>query len=108
MIFCACDADKNDEISEEEIKDEDCVAIQQSIFHDNYLTKAGFYLDVLTLDDAKKALTGIINDPIGVYNKFFNGDNGKIITGVIWNSKWNRDSKGITKKLIFSLWSLSS
>ena len=83
MIFCACDADENDEISEEEVKDEDCVAIQQSIFHDNYLTKAGFYLDVLTLDDAKKALTGIINDPIGVYNKFFNGDNGKIITGVI-------------------------
>ena len=79
MIFCACDADENDEISKEEIKAEDCVAIQQSIFHDNYLTV--FNLDVLTLDDANTALTDIIDKPNEGYNKFFTKDNGKIIPG---------------------------
>ena len=89
MIFCACDEDGNDKISEEEIKDKDCVAIQKSIFHDNYLTKAGFDSDVLTLNDANTAFTNIIDEPNEGYNKFFNGDNGKIITGGIWNFKWN-------------------
>ena len=89
MIFCACDEDGNDEISEAEIKDENCVAIQQSIFHDNYITGAGFdFLRKVTTDDshftleeANTALTNIITNE--VYNKFFTGDNGKIITGEV-------------------------
>ena len=96
MIFCACDTDQNNEISKEEIEDENCVAIQQSIFHDNYITEAGF--DFLrkfetddshfTLEEANKALMNIIDDSNEVYNKFFTGDNGKIITGEVWNDKY--------------------
>ena len=93
MIFCACDADANEEISEAEIKDENCVAIQQSIFHDNYITGAGFDFlrrvetddSQFTLEEANTALTNII-DTDEVYNKFFTGDNGKIITKEILES----------------------
>ena len=82
-IFCGCDKDKNEQISKEEVEDEDCVALQKNAFHDNYITEGGF--DFLTdADDsyfthaeADAALTLLINDQ--EYTKFFTGENSKFI-----------------------------
>ena len=86
LIFCACDKDGNDEISQDEIEAEDCVAIQKTIFHDNYINKGGFDFlrqfitdaddSYITLAEADAALTDII-DSTQEYYKFFTGETSK-------------------------------
>ena len=95
LIFCACDKDGNDQISKAEIEDEDCVAIQKSVFHDNYITEEGFDFirkyqtdaddSYFTLAEAKQLLgDGIDSQDKSLtpeYHKLFTGEPGKIITG---------------------------
>ena len=42
LIFCACDTDGDNRISQEEKDKEQCVAIQKSVFHGNYIDQGGF------------------------------------------------------------------
>ena len=113
MIFCACDKDGNDQISKPEIEDEDCIAIQKSVFHDNYINEDGFDFvrkyqtdaddSYFTLAEAKQLLGDMI-DSVGQdksltpeYNKIFTGETGKIIAKVIIEKfrggrfLWNRN-----------------
>ena len=90
FILCACDKDGNDEISQNEIEAEGCVAIQKTAFHDNYINKGGFDFlrqfitdaddSYITLAEADAALTDII-DSTQEYYKFFTGGTSKFMRG---------------------------
>ena len=93
LIFCACDKDgnRNDQISKTEIEDEDCVAIQKSVFHDNYITEEGFDFirkyqtdaddSYFTLAEAKQFLGDLIDSQdkslTPEYHKLFTGETGE-------------------------------
>ena len=102
LIFCACDnegtfwdGNGNEQISKTEIEDEDCVAIQKSVFHDNYITEGGFDSirkyqtdadnSYFTLAQAEHFLGDLIDEQdkslTPEYHKLFTGETGKIITG---------------------------
>ena len=86
LIFCACDTDGDNRISQEEIEEEQCVAIQKSIFHGNYIDQGGFDFlrtvnndaddSEITRQEAGVALTNII-DTSQEYYEFFTGESNK-------------------------------